>query len=333
MPAFQAKLGERQARDLVAHIREAGGVEGKSAGGAPDYFARRFQELEKELHELRRQFRERSEAPAGTPPRLAPAAVRGAAVSGLFRRHCAKCHGADGTGRDARGLRGEIPDFTDVSWQGRRSDAQLLASILDGKGPEMSPFRGKISEAQARGLVGRVRAFAPATQSPGQEEPGQAGAAGPAEQAEPPGGFPGKVAGWLGKLHPPAVHFPIALLAAAAVAELLRLATGKPAFEAASRYCVWAGCLTAVAAALGWFRGGFRLGDASWVLTTHRWLGTATVACAAMVLLLSEASRRPHRPRTGGWFRVTLLLVAGLVLLTGFFGGAVVHGLDHYTRP
>jgi uncharacterized membrane protein len=260
--------------------------------------------------------------------------MRGAAVSGLFRRHCAKCHGAGGTGRDARGLRGEIPDFTDVSWQGRRSDAQLLASILDGKGPEMPPWRGKVSEGQARGLARYVRAFAPTTESPRQDEQEQPAPDDPAEQTEPPGGFPEKLLGWLGKFHPPAVHFPIALLAAAAVAELLRLLTGKPAFEAGSRYCVWAGSLTAVVTgALGWFRGGFRLSDASWVLMTHRWLGTATVACAGLVLLLSEVSRRPDRRRASGWFRLTLLVVAGLVLLTGFFGGAVVYGLDHYTWP
>ena len=94
------------------------------------------------------------------------------------------------------------------------------------------------------------------------------------------------------EIHPPAVHFPIALLTAAAVAELLRMATGKPAFDAITRYCIWFGTLTAViAGALGWCAGGFRLTDPSWVLMTHRWLGTSTVACAGLVLLLSEASR------------------------------------------
>jgi hypothetical protein len=64
---------------FVAHV----GVEARSARNPPDDFARRFQELEKELHELRRQLRERSEASPGTPPRPAPAAGRRPAVSGL----------------------------------------------------------------------------------------------------------------------------------------------------------------------------------------------------------------------------------------------------------
>ncbi|MCI0457714.1 MAG: c-type cytochrome [Gemmataceae bacterium] len=259
-----------------------------------------------------------------------------------------KCHGADGTGSPARGDRPEIPNFTKASWQARRSDAQIMASILDGKGLGMPPGRGKISAEQARGLVAYVRAFAPTTGKSRQEEQegpavtfprsGQGEQERPARvepaEAKPPRGFFEKLIRWLGKFHPAAVHFPIALLTAAAMAELLRMATGQPAFDAVARCCVWFGALTAVVAGvLGWFRGGFLLADASWVLRTHRWLGTATVACAGLVLVLSEVSRRPDRRRTRMWFRGTLLVVAVLVLVTGFFGGAVVFGLDHYTWP
>jgi hypothetical protein len=66
---------------------------------------------------------------------------------------------------------------------------------------------------------------------------------------------------------------------------------------------------------------------------THRWLGTTTVACAGLVLVLSEASRRPDRRRIRICFRVTLVVAAVLVAVTGFFGGAVVFGLDHYAWP
>jgi uncharacterized membrane protein len=244
-----------------------------------------------------------------------------------------RCHGADGTGGRARDSLPEIPDFTAIDWQGRRSDAQLLAGILDGKGPEMPPFRAKMSEEQARGLTAYVRAFAPTADRPGQEEQTKPPPAEPAE-ANRPLSFFEKLIHWLGRFHPPSVHFPIALLMAATVAELLRLATGKLAFDAVSRYCLWFGTLTAVVAGiLGWFLGGFRPTDASWILTTHRWLGSSTVACAGLVLLLSEVSRHPDRRRTRMWFRVTLFVVAGLVLVTGFFGGAVVFGLAHYAWP
>src|SRR5438876_805086 len=64
-------------------------------------------------------------APKGTP-----------AARALFQQHCAKCHGADGTGSPARSRLPEIPDFTAAAGPGRKSEAQLLASILDGKGKE-----------------------------------------------------------------------------------------------------------------------------------------------------------------------------------------------------
>jgi hypothetical protein len=66
---------------------------------------------------------------------------------------------------------------------------------------------------------------------------------------------------------------------------------------------------------------------------THRWLGSSAVACAGLVLVLSEVGRQEAGRRSRLWFRLSLLLVAILVLVTGFFGGALVFGLNHYTWP
>src|SRR6266849_2797602 len=298
-------------------------------------------------------------------PKTSEAASSGThAARELFKQHCEKCHGADGTGSAARDRLAEIPNFTDGSWQTKRSDAQLVASILEGKGQEMPAARGKVNEEQARSLVAYIRSFAP-TKETSRKEKREKPTSGsfderyrrlrqemgklqkqfkqenqkepspdePAE-AEPPSGFFEKLIGWLGKFHPPVVHFPIALLTAAAIAELLQIATGKPVFAAASRYCVWFGTLGAVVAGvLGWFLGGFRLSDPSWVLMTHRWLGTSTVVCAGLILALSEVSRHPDGSRARALFRAMLFVVALLVSVTGFFGGAVVFGLDHYTWP
>src|SRR5262249_2231791 len=94
------------------------------------------------------------------PKQSASSAPATPAVGELSRRLCVKCQGADGTGSRARDRLPDIPNFTDAEWQARRADAQLMASILDGKGEDMPPQRGKISEEQARGLVTYVRAFA-----------------------------------------------------------------------------------------------------------------------------------------------------------------------------
>jgi mono/diheme cytochrome c family protein len=200
----------------------------------------------------------------------APAATGAIPGRALFQKHCAKCHGADGTGSPGHGPYPEIPDFTDASWQARRGDARLRASILDGKGQEMPTWREEmITEDQARRLVARVRAFASSTGESGQ---GKQEAPIPAEptEAKSPECPSERLIAWVGKFHPAAVHFRIALLTAAAVAEFLRLATGNSIFEPVARFCVWLGLLTAVgAAALGWSAANARLTDASWVLTAH----------------------------------------------------------------
>jgi mono/diheme cytochrome c family protein/uncharacterized membrane protein len=274
----------------------------------------------------------RRPGPAGRGDRR-PAANLPDSARALFQRLCVSCHDADGTGNRSRDDLLEIPDFTDNSWQARRSDGRLLTSILDGRGAEMPPSRGKIDEEQARSLVAYVRSLDPSPRRSGGW--GQDGLAS-AESASvgPPPAFFEKLIRWLGKFHPPVVHFPIALLTAAAVAELLRLATGKPAFDAITRFCVWFGTLAAVVAGiLGWFLGGFRFTDASWVMMMHRWIGTLTVAIAVLVLVQCELSRSPARQRIGRSFRLTLFVAAGLVSVAGFLGGAVVYGIDHYAWP
>jgi len=73
-------------------------------------------------------------------------------VSGHYRRFCSRCHEPDFTGEPDR-----IPDFTNRGWHKRRSDAQLLSSILEGKGGQMPAYRGRLSEGEARDLVVYIR--------------------------------------------------------------------------------------------------------------------------------------------------------------------------------
>jgi mono/diheme cytochrome c family protein len=80
-------------------------------------------------------------------------------VSELYNRNCARCHGKDGKGKEAREATPSIPDFTSHKWQTARSDAQLLVSIQDGKGKEMPSFAEKIKREQAKELLAYVRQF------------------------------------------------------------------------------------------------------------------------------------------------------------------------------
>ncbi len=80
---------------------------------------------------------------------------------GLFQKSCARCHGRDGKGEVAHDSLATIPDFTLRGWQQKRSDAQLLVSILDGKGTGMPAFRDKITRERARTIVTYIREYAP----------------------------------------------------------------------------------------------------------------------------------------------------------------------------
>jgi len=148
--------------------------------------------------------------------------------------------------------------------------------------------------------------------------------------AYPPEGVPRPLA-WLGKFHPLLVHFPVALLTMAAFAELLLIRRPQEMFRHAVRFCVWAGAIGAVASApLGWFFAGFRFVDDEWVMTAHRWAGTASAFWALGILYVVE---RVERGETGGartGLRAALFAGAVGVGATGFLGGALIYGLDHF---
>jgi mono/diheme cytochrome c family protein/uncharacterized membrane protein len=359
MPSWSGKLSEDQVRGLVAYIRAFAPTAGMPQDASTAHFRKRYKELEERLHELQKESRRLSEEEPGPAP-VQPPQSKGSrssaqkaagtpAAGELFRKHCMKCHGAEGSGKAARAKLPEVPDFTDAAWQKKRSDARLLTSILDGKDDAMPSWSGKLSEDQARGLVAYIRTFAPTAGTPqdaspvsikgshhGVEQGQQKSAPASARIAagEEPRRFLVKLARWLGRFHPPAVHFPIALLTAAAAAELLRTVTGRLGFEAVSRFTIWFGTFGAViAGVLGWFLGGLRLADASRVMITHCWLGIVTVLVAVVLLVMSELSRLPERRRTRIWFRLTLLAEVVLVSVAGFFGGAIVFGVDHYAWP
>jgi uncharacterized membrane protein/mono/diheme cytochrome c family protein len=283
-----------------------------------------------------------SPAVHGAEPSMHPSPREGSKDAGIeqaisvSRARCVECHDLDGRGESARELMPRVPDFTDSIWQATRSDLDLARSILEGK-RTMPAMKSKLRTDELETIVRLVRSFRDGRfQISEDEDQGEQAVLAPAEPAEarPPTDFFEKLIRWLGNFHAPLVHFPIALLTAAAVAELLRLATGKPGFDAISRFCIWFGTLSAVVAGiLGWFLAGFRFTDASWVMMMHRWIGTCTVVCAGLVLVLSDLSRHPARHRTQVGYRVTLFVAAALVSVTGFFGGAVVFGLNHYAWP
>lgn len=116
------------------------------------------------------------------------------------------------------------------------------------------------------------------------------------------------------------VHFPVAL----AVAAVLLLAVGRrrPELDAAGRWLVWFAALGGIAA---YFTGRIQEGvfegePKEWLVHLHGTWGLATaIALVVWALLTLWKPAREHAWLVG-------IVVAALVLVTGFYGGIVAHG-------
>src|ERR1041384_4866854 len=89
-------------------------------------------------------------SPSGSPAYAAASDPGGGAE--IFAANCAKCHGADGRARTARGKRAGATDFTS-DWN--RDEARGIRIITNGKG-EMPSFKGKLSPAEIRSVFNYV---------------------------------------------------------------------------------------------------------------------------------------------------------------------------------
>lgn len=132
---------------------------------------------------------------------------------------------------------------------------------------------------------------------------------------------------FLGRLHPAAVHFPIALFLVAALAEVIMIINPTAGVGSSVRFLVWTGAAGGVVAAiLGWFAGGFRMSDRSEILGLHRWTGTG-IAIAGLVLALLCGAAAGSKKRSV--FRVVLLGVAIAIFFQGYWGAEMSLGPNH----
>lgn len=123
-------------------------------------------------------------------------------------------------------------------------------------------------------------------------------------------------------LHPATVHFPIALLLAAALAEFVSIFRPSTRLTNAVSVMAWGGAAGAVVAALfGWIHTGFWFaGDAT--MQWHRWTGTSLAVVAPIAAILSTRANR--------WpFRILLLAMTLALQAQGYWGGELAHGPNH----
>ena len=135
-----------------------------------------------------------------------------------------------------------------------------------------------------------------------------------------------------GRMHPLLVHFPIALVLVAALAELASTISRRMAWRALAIANLRAGALfAAVAAIAGWIFAASPGIDASPTLEWHRWLGTvAAIGAAGAALTTPRAATGSARAL---WiYRITLFGTAAAVAGTGHVGAILVWGAD-FLRP
>ncbi len=233
----------------------------------------------------------------------------------IQRSKCQECHAA---GSEDRKARRKYPDALDLAFlleelvvPGEPEESDFWFLMIDGEMPPEDSDVAALTDAELATYRAWIEAGAPL---PGVES---------ADQGDPQA-F-GRLLSWVGRQHPAAVHFPVALLLSVALLELFLSRSRREHWLHAQRFCLRFGALTAViSAGLGWILARSHIPADE--LELHRWFGvaTATVAvCAALVIPAHAQGRRRG-------FRLVLLVLTVLVCLTGHFGGYLVFGPDYF---
>jgi mono/diheme cytochrome c family protein/uncharacterized membrane protein len=273
-----------------------------------------------------------------------------AEVRGVFADKCSGCHGADLV--KPRGRFGYVLDLRRIAENpemvtpSRPDESELWLLIKNGEMPPPDSPRGPLSDAQ-RNII-RTWIAEGARDVPtlaAAESPIAAGikpAAVPIESVAvamhdraagaPPvsaSNIPKEIL-WVGRFHLLAIHFPIALMIAAALGELWAVWTRSRIQWQSTRFCLSLAAIAALpTATLGWLYAAAGNGAGSHLLPVHRWLGAATAACIIAAAICCELDhRRNERSRL---FRG--LMVAGvlLTLATAHIGGLLAHGTDFFS--
>lgn len=121
-----------------------------------------------------------------------------------------------------------------------------------------------------------------------------------------------------GRLHPVVLHLPIGLVAGLVLIEIASMFSKATALRGLRAVFLWATVASAAAAAAtGWLLG--EQGYSGATLGWHRWLGIS-MAGALLVMAIFDLAGR------AGFRRLMLVIVLGLMTVTGHLGGTMTHG-------
>jgi len=131
-------------------------------------------------------------------------------------------------------------------------------------------------------------------------------------------------------VHPDLVHFPIALITVAFVADVIGYATRRPAARGFAWVCLVLGFLGLVGAAVtGWVdMERANLAHETHELVDLHWRVGVVLTVLTLGLLIWRARRRGPEPGSGGIYLVCFAAIFALMVFQGWFGGelAYAHG-------
>jgi uncharacterized membrane protein/mono/diheme cytochrome c family protein len=251
-------------------------------------------------------------------------------VRAVFSAKCAGCHGA--TLAKPKGRFGYVLDLERVANNremivpGSPAESELWQAVQHSEMPPADSPTGALTASEKEVIEKWIQAGAPAETSgrppePPLAQPSQAVEAGPTSPA-----VAGRLMAWLGNFHLLALHFPIALLLAAALGEFWSVVRRSDVPAPAVRFCVDLGATAAViTVALGWLHALAGHGASMpQVLALHRWLGTTVAVWASLTAVQVEWDQRTGVRRL--WTRLLLFVGALLTAVAAHFGGTLAQG-------
>jgi cytochrome c553 len=90
-------------------------------------------------------------------------ALPAAEPNALWDKHCASCHGKDGSGKTKMGQKAGAKDYRDPKVQAELQDDKALKAVKEGLSEggkeKMKPFKDKLSDDEIKALIGKLKAF------------------------------------------------------------------------------------------------------------------------------------------------------------------------------
>ena len=254
-----------------------------------------------------------------------------AQVLAIFQTKCIKCHGPDV--KRPKGKFGYVTNLARVAANPayivplNPAESELYLLVQAGEMPPAKSDIEPLDVSQLEAIDNWILAGASAPQTDsGQPMPTIDAATGDSES------IASNLRRWAGRMHPAAVHLPIGMLWAAALADLVIIVSGQPTLRPTVRFCLLVGTIGAVVAAcLGWLDAETPryASKSGMLLALHRWTGIGAAVCCVVALGLAQWQRRLESPRAQWITRIVLFLAVGMMSVAAFLGGANVYGLEH----